>query len=412
MLSKGQIEVKDAVLTLVSESGVGVFSDPTNLFSLRIGGFAGTGKTFLLSEIRKELHRLYPRLGVAFVAFTGKASSVLENKLINNGARFDDDYVGTIHGMIYRPETEWDPKTKTQVIKRWVRREKDEIWHQIIFIDEASMVSRKIWRDLMTYEKPLVAVGDHGQLPPVGDTFNLIATPDFELTEIQRQAVDSPIIKLSQFIRDYGYIPFNKFFSKEVFKLSWKLEQAQRIWNKIQFDNNIMVLCAFNKTRNKLNQGIRSKLNHKHKIPYPGERVICLKNDHWSGIMNGQLGEVLWVMPEENGLYRMTIHIDGFPFPHECMVGDHCFGVDEYPTHGHDIPGQKSYAKDKGFYMVDLFDYGYASSVHKAQGSEWDRVVVFEQRTKHWDDQMYARWLYTAVTRAVEKLFIISDYWG
>ena len=157
MLSKGQIEVKDAVLTLVSESGVGVFSDPTNLFSLRIGGFAGTGKTFLLSEIRKELHRLYPRLGVAFVAFTGKASSVLENKLINNGARFDDDYVGTIHGMIYRPETEWDPKTKTQVIKRWVRREKDEIWHQIIFIDEASMVSRKIWRDLMTYEKPLVA---------------------------------------------------------------------------------------------------------------------------------------------------------------------------------------------------------------------------------------------------------------
>jgi len=413
MLSKEQIMVKDAVVDLVSKSGLGSYPpNPLNLFSLRIGGYAGTGKTFLLSEIRKDLHRLYPRLGVAFVAFTGKAASVMENKLINNGARFDDDYVGTIHGMIYRPETEWDPKTQTQIIKRWVKREKDELWHQIIFIDEASMVSRKIWRDLMSYEKPLVAVGDHGQLPPVGDTFNLIANPDYELTEIQRQSVDSPIIKLSQFIRDHGYIPFNKFFSKEVFKLSWNLDQCRDIWNKIQFDSNIMVLSAFNKTRNKLNRSIRQKLNFKHKIPYPGERVICLKNNHWSGIMNGQLGEVLWMMPEENGLYRMTIHIDGFPFPHECMVADRCFGVDEYATHGHDIPKQKSYAKDKGFLMVDLFDYGYASSVHKAQGSEWDRVVVFEQRTKHWDDKMYARWLYTAVTRAVEKLFIISDYWG
>jgi len=71
------------------------------------------------------------------------------------------------------------------------------------------------------------------------------------------------------------------------------------------------------------------------------------------------------------------------------------------------------YARKKGYNGgVDYFDYGYATSVHKSQGSEWDRVILFEQRTRHWDDDYYTRWLYTAITRAKEKLFIISDYWG
>ena len=86
--------------------------------------------------------------------------------------------------------------------------------------------------------------------------------------------------------------------------------------------------------------------------------------------------------------------------------------MDDYNAYGKENPNQKEFAKDKGFLAVDHFDYGYASSVHKAQGSEWERVVVFEQRTKHWDDNMYARWLYTAITRSMQKLFVISDYWG
>ena len=412
MLSKGQEQTMDAVLTLISESGLGVFpSDPFHLFSTRIGGYAGTGKTYLLSHIRKEIHRLYPRLGVAFVTFTGKASSVLENKLINNDARFDDDYVGTIHGMIYRPETEYDPKTKTQIIKRWVKRDREDIWHQLIFIDEASMVSRKIWKDLISYSKPIVAVGDHGQLPPVGDDFNLISNPDYTLTEIHRQALGSPIINLSKFVRDNGFIPENRFFSKEVFKLSWNLDQCKTIWNNIQFSENIMVLCPFNGTRKNLNNKIRLKLNYKHKIPYPGERVICLRNNHGNGIMNGQLGTVLWVMPEEYNLYRMTIQMDGFNFPHESMVSDVAFGEKDYNIYERN-DNKLDYAKEHGFSAIDYFDYGYSSSVHKSQGSEWDRVVVFEQRTKHWDDDMFTRLLYTAITRAKEKLFVISDYWN
>ena len=69
------------------------------------------------------------------------------------------------------------------------------------------------------------------------------------------------------------------------------------------------------------------------------------------------------------------------------------------------------FAKERGFVGIDYFDYGYTLSVHKSQGSEWNRVIVFEQRTKHWDDNYYARWLYTAITRAKNKLFIITDFY-
>ena len=58
---------------------------------------------------------------------------------------------------------------------------------------------------------------------------------------------------------------------------------------------------------------------------------------------------------------------------------------------------------------IDAFDYGNCISVHKSQGSEWEKVVLFEQRTKRWDDKFYTKWLYTAVTRAKKKLLVISD---
>jgi len=114
MLTKEQKVVKDSVLDRINISHL--FDSKLAPFTITIGGYAGTGKTFLLGEIRKGIHKLLPNLSVAFVTFTGKASSILENKLIKNDARFEDDYVGTIHGLIYIPETIWDPKTNRQII--------------------------------------------------------------------------------------------------------------------------------------------------------------------------------------------------------------------------------------------------------------------------------------------------------
>jgi len=418
MLTTQQNQALDKIIDLCNGCS---FSTPISFrtpFVYRVGGYAGTGKTYLLSHLRKELNNNWRNLQVAFVTFTGKASSVLKTKLEDDNAVFGQDYVGTIHGLIYKAITIYDRVLKCHVIVGWKLKDEEDVYHDLIVIDEGSMVSRDIWMDLLKLGKPIVVVGDHGQLPPIDKTknFNLMTDPDFILTEIRRQALDSPIIWLSKFIRDNGYIPFNTVFSPEVFKLSWKQPKAKEIWNSLEFNDELIVLCGFNQTRQQLNEKIRNSLSYKNTQPYPGERIVCLKNNRETKLMNGQIGTVLWLMPETKNAYRITVEVDGVSDPYECFVHNLCFGQVTYTMYDKrkdsDVRKMIKYAISKKYPGVDYFDYGYCISVHKSQGSEWDKVVLFEQRTKRWDDNYYARWLYTAVTRAKEKLFIISDYWG
>ncbi len=414
-LTKQQKKVVDTIISRLYSGNYDSRRSSHIPFILTVGGYAGTGKTTLLCEVRKEIHKKFPKVSVAFVTFTGKASSVLKTKLDIFGINYPEDYVGTIHGLIYKPEVKYDQKLKTYVIIGWKLRSADEVYFDIIIIDEASMVSKQIWQDLKTFHITIIGVGDHGQLPPVGDQFNLLTNTDLQLTEIHRQALDSPIIYLSKLVREEGYIPFNKFFSKEVFKLSWENDTCKDIWNnKVVFDEDLIVLCGFNTTRCYLNERIREKLSYTKKVPYPGERVVCLINNHDLKIMNGQIGTVMWVMPEDHGLYRMTISMGGNSDFIECMISNKCFGEVTYTMYDKSklFKQQQNYAAKKGINRIDFFDYGYVMSVHKSQGSEWSKVVVFEQRSKHWDDEYYARWLYTAITRSSKKLFIISDYYG
>ena len=410
-LSDEQQKVADDLLSLLNQE-----YKPTGMpyFLETVGGYAGTGKTFLIGEFRKMLRKQFPHLSILFVTFTGKASGVLKNKLEEQHAIFPNDYIGTIHRLIYKPKTRWDKVLKTFVIIGWETVE-DLDGGDLIIIDEASMVSEEIFRDLSKYKKPIIAFGDHGQLPPIGDNFNLMATPKHTLKEIQRQSLDSPIIALSHFIRQNGYIPGNQMFSPEVFKFSWSNKICKKIWEeKLVFDENLIILCAFNTTRANLNDKIRERLNFRNRKPYPGERIVCLANNQDSKIMNGQIGTVIWVMPEDLNLYRITYQMDGSQDVYESMVSSKCFGEVQYTMYDKSpkIKEQIAYIRTRKFSSIDFFDYGYSISVHKSQGSEWPKVVVFEQRTKHWDDNYYARWLYTAITRAKEKLFIISDYWG
>jgi len=377
-----------------------------------IGGYAGTGKTTVICEFRKQLRKSMPGMPVAFATFTGKASSVLAHKLRDNKTLLDSDYIGTIHGLIYSPEVMWDAQLKTFVITGWKQKPKDEMWEKLIIIDEGSMVSKETWNDLLSYDIPILVFGDHGQLPPIGDKeFNLVGDPDFKLTKIHRQALNSPIIKLSSFIRENGYIPPGR-YSKEVFKLSWNQPECKKIWNNsVTYDeSNLVILCGFNTTRANLNDMIRKKLDYKYKTPYPTEKVVCLVNNHSSKIMNGQIGTVLWIMPG-NDCYRITIEIDGEVY--ESLSSTKCFGEVTYTMYDKSKKEEmvREYAYGQGFSRVDYFDYGYAMSVHKSQGSEWDKVVLFEQRASMWDDEYYAKWLYTAITRSRQKLFVITDAW-
>jgi len=380
---------------------------------LTIGGYAGTGKTTLIAELRKRIEEKWKKKRVAFVTFTGKASAVLNIKLNENQAIYDQDHVGTIHSLIYRPRYEFDPEIGKSILVAWEKL--SELDLDLIIIDEASMVSKIIWDDLRSFDIPIVAVGDHGQLPPIEGNFNLMENLNFELKNIHRQAASSPIIPLSVFVRQNGFIPPNTVFSKSVFKLSSKDLKCQKIWDEIDFDETMIVLCGFNKTRVKLNNLIRQRLGFTKLHPYPGERLICLKNNPQTKLMNGQIGTLMWLMPHTKNNLRMTLQMDGFPDPLDCLVNMSCFGQESYEVMFDRKKFNKkimsSIVKGTRFHGIDFFDWGYSTSVHKSQGAEWPRVVLFEQRSRYWDDDYYKRWLYTAVTRAKERLFIISDFY-
>jgi exodeoxyribonuclease-5 len=413
-LSDEQQQALDILMKNIKKSGVGRLpSFHQKPFVYRVGGYAGTGKTHLLCTLRNEIRTFNRKINVAFATFTGKASSVLKNKLTEGNAIRHNDYIGTIHGMIYRAETKYDKILKTHVVIGWKRIPYDEFFYDLIVIDEGSMVSKDIWEDLQAFGRPIIVVGDHGQLPPVSEkAFSLMHKPNFILSKIHRQAEDNPIIQLSAFIRKHGYIP-NQIWSPGVFKVPWEHEKTQRIWKSLDHDEKLIVLCGFNATRCGLNRNIRGKMKYKKKTPYPGERIVCLRNNHTIKLMNGQIGTMMWLMPEDTNIYRLTIDVDNDPDPYECIAHMSTFDQVTYTTYSDEpkIKIAQKYAKEQG-YELDYFDYGYCISVHKSQGSEWDKVILFEQRTKFWDDEYYKRWLYTGVTRAKEKLMVVSDYWG
>jgi exodeoxyribonuclease-5 len=160
---------------------------------------------------------------------------------------------------------------------------------------------------------------------------------------------------------------------------------------------------------------IRNNYGYVDTEPMLGEKVICLKNNHSTKIMNGQIGKVLWNMPVDKDLFKMTVDIDDDIV--ECLTPYNTFGEVKYDMiqYGFDkndkhLKKQKKVAENLGFENIDYFDYGYATSVHKSQGSEWKKVILIEQRAKFWDDEFYKKWLYTGVTRAKESLMIVSDF--
>jgi exodeoxyribonuclease V len=369
---------------------------------ITIGGYAGTGKTFLITAIGQSLQNLRPMISIAYCSFTGKAASVLSAYLERENISLN---ASTIHSMMYRPIFDNDKPSGKKVIVGW--KKIDHLGHDLIIIDEASMVNKDIWNDLLSYRIKLIVVGDNFQLPPIGDDkFNLMRNCTFKMTEIQRQAETSAIIGLSKFIRQNGYVPANRKFSDTVFKSSWNNPQCKQFFSNLDLSKkHITVLCGFNKTRCQINKNYRNKIKFDEEMIYAGDKVVCLRNNHSTGIRNGHQGIVMMVLPHSKHFYKTILEVNDFPEFYDSFAYKHSFGKETYD----DIYEDKSLTSKKGNY--DVFDYAYAISVHKAQASEWDSVVLIEQRSKYWDDEYYARWLYTGVTRAKNSLFIISDCW-
>jgi exodeoxyribonuclease-5 len=403
VLSPEQERVRDDIMSWLQR-----YEDKRYCNHITVGGYAGTGKTHLATALRISLRDLDRTMRVGFCAFTGKASSVLKERLESMGCLYKDDYVGTIHGMIYRPILVGDEKGR-QKIGGWEKR--SELPYDLIILDEASMVSSDLWRDLTSYDIPIIAVGDHGQLPPIGDSFSIVNRPGLVLNEIHRQALDSPIIRLSVEVRTRGEIPFGT-FGKDVYKIRQSSSDFSDLFESLDFAQpTIVTLCGMNWTRLQLNRQIRKKLGYYGEIPCEGERIICLKNNRHTKLMNGQLGTLgsisLCVPPH---IYEAVIEMDNMPEPYQTLIHSCCFGKKEYSGCYDEVSPKKveQILDDTGYPGVDLFDFGYAISVHRSQGSEWDNVLLFEERSQYWDAEFYRRWLYTAVTRAKDGLFVIA----
>jgi exodeoxyribonuclease V len=336
----------------------------------RLFGYAGVGKTTLARHIAEGAQG-----EAVFAAFTGKAALVLRSKGCVGAS--------TIHALIYRAnEGAEGPPTFT------LNKDGPASRAGLIVIDECSMVDAELGRDLLSFRKPILVLGDPAQLPPVkGGGFFTEAEPDVMLTQIHRQAEDNPIIRLSQIVRDGGQIAYGTYGESQV--IPREQIEAPRVLAADQ------VLVGLNRTRRLYNQRIRALRGLGELLPVVGDKLVCLRNDRTKGLINGGL----WRVEELGGIrkdfVRLTVRSEDEPSraPTKVAVLKAFFEGGEA-----DLP-----------YLVrresDEFDYGYALTVHKAQGSQWDDVIVFDESRAFREHR--ARWLYTGVTRASRRLTIV-----
>lgn len=362
---------------------------------LSLGGFAGTGKTTLVGYISNVLRIDIPELRIAFCSYTGKAVRVLSRKLSDSNTVKSDDSVSTIHQLIYEPIEDDEGN-----VVGWRRREIEDFPYGLIIVDESSMLNENIWNDLLSYSVPILAVGDHGQLPPIEGKFNLMSKPDIKLETIYRQEEDNPIIFVSKMARTRGIIPTME-FGKGVKKLSRHDPDTQEFLRDmfLQYNDDVLVLVGFNNTRIKLNKAIRNLIGFETEQPEPKDRVICLRNSYEKKIYNGMTGKIKSIedISDDWGkYYKSEIQLDDqMEYPFEGLISYNQFG-------------NKETLHNEKTSEVELFDFGYALTVHKAQGSQSKKVILFEERFPAMDNDIWKKWLYTGITRASEELYIIG----
>ena len=384
-LSEDQTSVYDAILSWLD--------DPNARQFLKLGGLAGTGKTTLIAALAKKLESENQR--IAYCAYTGKAVNVLSKKLRTAGVVGD---CTTLHSLIYKPRVKSDGS-----VEGWERKEL--LSYDLIVVDEASMIGAELWDDLVAYRLPILAVGDHGQLPPVGDSIvNLMHKPDLRLERIHRQAEGNPILAIAQHVRLGG--------SHYAFEPTDNRVQFIRTFADVCSDvaadpYNAAALCYTNATRVKLNTFVRRSLDRMTHDPYPGDMVVCLKNR--KPVFNGMRGRLLVSeeFPDDKwGNFGAVVAFDDERLQLTSKVLRRQFNAPKTIDKLDDIKATDGTTPNSWHPVGMLFDYGYALTCHKAQGSQFKKVaVIYENLFRDADTRN--RWLYTAFTRASDQLYIV-----
>lgn len=357
----------------------------------------GTGKSTLVKFIISALN-VYPE-DVCYVAYTGKAAKVLAEKGCPNAM--------TAHRLLYKSIPR-DDGTFYHKIKRPL-----DYPYKLIVVDEISMLPKEMWDLLLSHNIYVICLGDPFQLPPIGEDNGVLYDAHIFLDEIMRQAQESEIIRLTMDIREGK--PLQLFKGNEV-----------QVVNKIDLVDGMytwadQIIVGKNDTRRNINACMRKMLfGIEDGVPIVGDKVICLRND-WEHpseagdiAVNGTIG------------YLTSIHYNRYhPYLHPQLIAD--FLPDTYSdedverspydlffrnvnmdykllTTGEETVNNKNFKFFPKAHRPQVYDYGYCITCHKAQGSEYDKVLVIEEFLK---GNEHARWLYTAATRAKEKLVIV-----
>lgn len=361
-----------------------------------IAGYAGAGKSTLVRFIIEALD--VPEEDVCYATFTGKAAQVLLKKGNKN--------VSTLHKLLYKSFPRPDGT--------FVRIPVEEIPYKIVIVDEVSMAPKTIMELLFKYDVHIICLGDPFQLPPVdkNEDNHLLDNPHIFLDEIMRQAQESEIIRLTMDIREKK--PLHAMQGNEVIIVpQYELNTGMLQWAD-------QIICGTNATRISINNQMR-ELTGKNGGPQDGDKIICLRNyweifaDNEDPLINGTIGvlnnsfSTFYQLPRYVGGQQLSVLIANF----NTDSGSHFDSLEMdklmISTGETTLNWKTSFKLSKNpktRHLVPLeFTYGYAITCHKSQGSEWDKVLVVEEKFP-FDKEEHARWLYTAATRAAEKLVI------
>ena len=406
----------------------------------RVFGYAGAGKTTIVSHAIAELgldtaadDGTVAACGdVLYAAFTGKAALVMTRK---------GTPASTIHSLIYRvseatpaeierikedvaeikanlptmaPATRIMEEARLRSLElrladihkpRFVLNEQSMLKDaKLLVLDEVSMVGEEMATDLLAFGKPILVLGDPGQLPPVkGEGAFVQQAPDVMLTEVHRQAGESAIIRLATLARQGLPIPYGEHDT-----FVWKMRRDQVGPEQMLLGDQ--VICGRNATRIQLNLAMKRAAGFPETYPTGnGEKLICLKNRNDLGLVNGMFVDLDDVQDLDELSFTATVttedgqRVGGTGNGRQASFRIYKGHFDEHIAPDPERERRDHWAKKKTIEAV----WGWAITCHKAQGSQYPKAIVYDDGLGRTAEDR-ARWLYTAITRAEWGLVILD----